>query len=385
MNELKQIIQAYRQFQSTGISCVLATLVKVRGSHYRKAGAKVLISEVGDMIGAISGGCMETDLKNIAKKVIVSGESRLTKYDSTSSEEIVFGLGVGCGGVVEILVEPIGQNGHPYLDAMCEMLTHHNRLISAVIYSSNTPDLTGGRLVLSQNECIWSNIENETIKKKITFWMNQVSSHSNNINTVIETEYGPLNLNVFCDFISPSIHLLIIGGGNDAMPLVYFAKKLGWDITIADHRPSYATLERFPDADRVIVTPSETILENLNFENIDAVIILTHNFLNDLALLKILLPMELPYLGLLGARKRTQNLLSEVENAEIMSIDDAKNKLFAPVGLDIGSDTPEEIALAIVSEIKAVLSGRDGGSLRNLNCRNRDAQRKEHQLEAPCL
>lgn len=169
---------------------------------------------------------------------------------------------------------------------------------------------------------------------------------------------------VLIEAIQPPVMLVIFGAGNDAIPVVCFAKELGWHVTVVDSRPAYATLERFPLADVIALSRPETAYEYVHLNARTAVVVMTHNYLHDLTLLKTLMPFPLRYLGILGPKSRTKRLLQKLMDEGVSIAEKNLNHLYSPIGLDIGTDTPEEIALSIVAEIKAVLADRSGGSLR---------------------
>jgi xanthine/CO dehydrogenase XdhC/CoxF family maturation factor len=170
---------------------------------------------------------------------------------------------------------------------------------------------------------------------------------------------GAAGCDVFVEWIGPPLALVVFGAGHDAQPLVRFAKELGWQVTVADGRANYATQERFPRADRVVVIDAQNPLKGMEVTRETAVVMMTHNYQQDAALLRHILPAKPRYLGLLGPKSRTEDLLKEVA-LPVTGID-----LHAPVGLDLGSDAPASIALAIVGEIQAVLHARAGGMLKD--------------------
>lgn len=170
---------------------------------------------------------------------------------------------------------------------------------------------------------------------------------------------------VFIEAILPPVPLVIFGAGQDAIPLVRFAKELGWHVTLVDPRPGYATRTRFSLADILIVCPPEEVLERVKIDERTVAAVMTHNFLHDAELLRTLLPSPVRYIGILGSKQRTRRLLDQVQETVRLHCDHSLSQVYGPIGLDIGAETPEEIALAIVAEIKAVLTGRLGGVLRN--------------------
>jgi xanthine/CO dehydrogenase XdhC/CoxF family maturation factor len=172
-------------------------------------------------------------------------------------------------------------------------------------------------------------------------------------------------VDVFIEAIQPPIPLVVFGAGPDAIPLVHFAKQLGWHVTLVDPRPGYATRVRFPSADVLIVCRPEEALERVEIEPRTVAALMTHNYLHDLELLKRLLPTPLRYIGILGSRPRMRKLLDDIRATGQTLSEESLGRLYGPIGLDIGAETPEEIAIAVVAEISAVVTGRRGGASRH--------------------
>lgn len=326
---------------------ILATVVDVVGSGYRRPGARMLIDENGFSIGTVSGGCLEADVLERAKKVLKTGEPTVITYDTTKDENSVFGLNMGCRGIVRVLLEPIGKDDYfvSYLSECLEM-RKHGRIKTLI--STTVPDLKIGARVFDLKP-FSDNFSSEQILE-----INKLSATFSSVETVSFGEF-------FIEMINPPLSLLLFGAGFDAIPLVKFAKELGWHVTAIDHRAAYANRERLPEADEIIVSGSEELDEKV-FQNENSVaVIMTHNYERDRDILRRLLDSSCLYVGALGPKRRTEKLLSEI--GETFSEEQLK-KLYAPIGLDIGAETPEEIALAIIAEIKSVLANRNGGFLR---------------------
>jgi xanthine/CO dehydrogenase XdhC/CoxF family maturation factor len=170
---------------------------------------------------------------------------------------------------------------------------------------------------------------------------------------------------VFIEVIQPPVPLMIFGAGHDAIPLVRLAQELGWYVTVVDNRKVETARERFPSADEVILSRPEGISESVSLNNCTMAVVMTHNYLHDLEILKTLLFSPVRYLGILGPKSRTEKLLKDLQEQGIIPTENQLQRLYSPVGLNIGADTPEEIALSIVAEIQAVLTNQSGGLLRN--------------------
>lgn len=369
MNELKAIIQAFKDAKNNHQKTALATVVNVQGSAYRQIGAKLLIFEDGKRVGSISGGCLENDVCEWAKQVIQTGQPQVITYDTTAPEDMILGLGLGCNGIVQVLIEPLDQHSFQHqIQEIDDCLTTRKLAVIATIFQTEEPfkRLLGSQLLSNQNGIIVNQIEDSKLSDNIiqdaqTALINQQSQ----VTTYL---WNQTKIKVLIDIIKPAISLIIFGAGEDAIPLVNLATELGWIVTIIDHRPNVATALRFPLADQIIIAHPEEIETDSSqilpdFDDYTVAVIMTHNYIYDRTLLKFLLPSTLPYIGLLGSRNRTEQILQEL-NAELNLNSIPLHHFYSPIGLDIGAETPTEIALSILAEIRAVLSHRLGGSLK---------------------
>lgn len=290
MHELDRIRLALVEAANRGEGAVLATVVGVDGSTYRGAGALMVVRADGSTVGAVSGGCLEADIVARAAERLAAGTPELVHYDTRTTDDGVFGLGMGCQGVIDVRLEPL--SGDP-LRAEIERLA-------------------------------------------------ELRARS-------------------------AVRLLVCGAGNDAIPVVRFAAMAGWFVTVVDHRPSFASAERFPDAERVIhldvSQPERALATAVRLDTFTAAVVMGHAAAHDRARLhELLAGTRLRYIGVLGPRRRTMELL---DGAPGVAAGVIPPNVYAPVGLDIGAETPDEIALAIVSECAAALAGRPPRSLRD--------------------
>ena len=310
MKELKDIVSAYDIAVAAGRQSALATVVHLEGSSYRRPGARMLITDDGQLTGAISGGCLEGDALQKALLVMSHKKSRIVTYDTMDEDEATLGVGLGCNGVIQVLIEPIDPH-----------LLQHLKEDAAVSFSQ------------------------------------QKSSFRNYVS-------GNENLTAFIEYIPPVISVVIIGAGNDVFPLVDMAEILGWETRVVDGRASYASKDRFAKSCQVLVSKPEYVLEQIPVDQYTVFLLMTHNYNYDLAMLRALLPKKLMYVGVLGPRKKLDRMLNDLKNEGIHPTETQLSFIYGPVGLDIGAETAEEIALSIIAEIKAVYSGRNGQSLR---------------------
>ena len=285
MHEISRTIDTVNRIMAAGKRGVLVTAIATQGSTYRRAGARVVIGEDGESFGLISGGCVERDLAARIESWLEAGRPQLFTYDTTQTSDILFGLGLGCRGVIEMLVEPFGAGRPP-------------ELVRSFRWNA---------------------------REDVPF-----TTHFEGRELLVE-------------IVRPQRAVAIFGNGLDIEPVASLAGAVGWSVTLYDPR----TLSL------------DEVRERADSREFDAAVIMTHNFMHDLMLLEALLPSQTPYVGLLGPRKRGEELLSEMGDAGRSFA----NRLRNPIGLDLGGETPEEIALSIVAEIQAVLNARGGEPL----------------------
>ena len=248
----------------------------------------------GDTVGTVSGGCLEADVLERAKKVLATGQAEVFTYDTTGDENSVFSMNMGCRGVIEISLEPVGK---------------HSPLIGEM-------------------------------------------------RAAYESREASPNVEI-------PIAVLLYGAGADAVPFVRIAAEIGWQVTVHDHRPAYLTDARFPTAKKIVLQNSDESLVPVNADRRTAAVIMTHNYARDRIILPAMLKSDVFYVGALGPKVRTEQLLEELASSGERFSDAQLARLYAPVGLDIGADTPESIALSIIGEIQSVLKTRNGGHLRD--------------------
>ncbi|HEY9661184.1 MAG TPA: XdhC family protein, partial [Allocoleopsis sp.] len=251
MNELQRILQVFEQSQQTGKRAVLATVVRTRGSVYRRPGARMLITEDGQMVGAISGGCLEADILERSRSLFSTDSNPiLVRYDTTSSDDIVFGLGLGCSGVVEVLIEPL-NNGVSQLNFIQHCLNTQQIGVIATVFSiKNVPDIkVGDRLMMRFDAPIVHQITNSDVADTIAIELHKTLIEQQTYVQSCTISGGQID--VLLEVIRLPVPLLIFGSGHDVIPVVQFAKQLGWHVTVIDHRPEQLTHDRFPLADQL--------------------------------------------------------------------------------------------------------------------------------------
>ncbi len=382
MKELRAIIEAAKRARSDGKAAALATVVKVRGSAYRRPGARMLITEEGQTTGAVSGGCLERDVILRAQRVIERGETTLATYDTTDEDDVVYGVGLGCRGVIQILIEPLPRASKPcYLPLLEELLRRRETGVLATVWRVGGPieARVGSRLLLSRSGRLWDDIGDPQLAARIDEDAREVLRTLRSATRVYRLAAGQAE--VFLELLRPPVPLVLFGGGEDAVPLVRGAFELGWHVTVVDGRPAAASRARFPRADAVVLCHPEQVPEQVRLDGETVAVVMTHSYLTDLRLLEVLLPSPVRYLGLLGPKSRSERLLQDLSQAGIRTTAAQRDRLYAPVGLDLGAETSEEIALAILVEIRAVLAGRAGGPLRDRRAPIHERGRPEERRE----
>jgi xanthine dehydrogenase accessory factor len=352
MSELHSILQAWRDQQDAGRAAVLATVVHVMGSAYRRPGSRMIVLPDGRHIGGISGGCLEGEVVKRAWWFTESDTPVVRIYDTSSDDDAVWEFGLGCNGIVHVLLERTTSRGAARLMQFLD-LHRRNRIpavIATVIHSIDPRIRIGDRLLTGETSTPAGELVEVDYAKQLR---NEVSSvFAERSSRLVHLHH----LDVFVEFIAPPQSLVIFGAGHDAIPLVEIGSQLGWEITVADGRPGYAKAERFLSAERVVTMHTDDLLADIHIDEHSAVVVMTHNFPMDLRLLPLLLARRPRYLGILGPRTRADRLFAQLDIP-------APCEVHAPAGLDIGCDTPAAIALSIAADIQASLSGRAGGSL----------------------
>jgi len=360
MKEIMDILAAYEKAAKDHQKTALATVVLVEGSAYRRAGARMLITEDGQWTGAISGGCLEGDALRKARMVILQQEPMLVTYDTMDDDDAKFGVGLGCNGIIHILIEPVS-------DGEINPVTLLKAVISAprcsvLVTLFNLAD----RKAAQPGLCLFLT-DGQTIEKGLERWSfkNELLADANKVIVTRRPAFTAYQgYTAFLECVKPVISLVILGAGNDAIPLSKMAALLGWNITIADGRPNYMSTERFPPVAKLVVAKPKQVLDSIEINECTAFVLMTHNYNYEFAFLKELLPLHPAYIGLLGPKKKLERMLGELEESGTMVTDRNLETIHGPVGLDIGSETSEEIALSIVAEVKAVFAGRNGHSLK---------------------
>jgi xanthine dehydrogenase accessory factor len=360
MNHLQAILNTYQHYKQAEISTFLATVVHTKGSTYRRSGARMLIADRHEPIGMVSGGCLEHDILCHVQQRKSSAPFVIT-YDSTTAEDIVWGFGLGCDGVVQVLIERLEPNSicHPltFIQRCCDR--QQSGVLATVFQVEGSIQVAiGARLMLQADGAIESTLKESGLYPAIAFDAHIVLQQKQTTHRHYDLPSGQAK--VLFEVIHPPTPLIIFGAGRDALPLAQFAKALGWHLTLVDCRSLETTGDRFSMADQLILTRREAMSRQVAIAEQSMAVVMTHNYLDDLEILKMLLSSPAQYIGVLGSRQRTEKLL------QALKLEDRPQPcLYSPIGLDIGAETPEEIAIAIIAEIQAVLAHRKAGFLKD--------------------
>ena len=364
MKEIMDIISAFDEAHSAGKQTALATVVNVEGSSYRREGARMLIAEDGQITGAISGGCLEGDALRKALFVMQEKKAKLVVYDTSNEDDVEVGFQLGCNRIIQVLIEPINNDkpNNP-ISILKEALTTRHYAIVATVFSlnRNSPQV-GTCLLLKEDGTIVKAISDDGLVDLVvndakTGLKQRESSIKNYI-------YEERELTAFVNLIKPQITLVVVGAGNDAMPVVKIAELLGWKVMVVDGRSNYANTKRFSSGCQVIVSKPEKIFSEINIDDQTVFVLMTHNYNYDLAMLRELIIRNVRYIGVLGSGGKMKRMIEELKEQNL-NMDNELPKIFGPVGLDVGAETPEEIALSIMAEIQTVLYSGTGKHLRH--------------------
>lgn len=368
MNESQAILEGFESSQKNGEITFLATVVKTQGSTYRRPGAKMLMTNTGRTIGTISAGCLENDVFEHTQQRMSDGEPIVVTYDSTASEDILWGFGLGCNGIVQVLIERLERESIPNAIAFTQECFHqkHLGIIATVFAFEGAVEVKlGSRLLLYPDGKFITDIKDANLIQSLI--ADSQAAFANQKSRISNYQLALGSAEVFIEVIQPPTPLVIFGAGYDAVPVAQFAQALGFHVTVVDCRANEATRARFPLPYDVILSGREIVHKQIFIDDYTVAVVMTHNYLDDLEILKILLPSPARYIGVLGPKLRTERLLEDLRSQGIVYNTEQLKRLHSPIGIDIGADTPEGIAIAIIAEIQAVLTNRSGNFLRNRN------------------
>ncbi|MCV9386011.1 XdhC family protein [Reichenbachiella ulvae] len=358
MNELKKIVHAYQATDFSQRKAALATVISVTGSSYRSPGARMYITDDGRWYGSISGGCLEGDALRKAREVMQTGVPRMVTYDTMDDENPTLGVSLGCNGIIHVLLEPIEEQNDP-MAFMLKLYEQEDIDALATVYESEN------KQVQVANKWVFSNLTKKSqltdIEKEIQQLLHQSIEHRRSGIQTVENTIG--RYKVFLEVIEPPIHLMVFGGGYDAQPLVAMAKGLGWEVNVIDECAAHLIPVNFPEAQLTSCHRSK-VSDHAAPKPYSAAVLISHNYYYDMEVMQQLLDTDIRYIGLLGPKKKGDKIKAELIEKGVEWNEDTTHRVHYPIGIDIGADTPEEIALSILAEIKAKFSGRSSGFLK---------------------
>ncbi|HEX5168614.1 MAG TPA: XdhC family protein [Cyclobacteriaceae bacterium] len=364
MKEFKTILSEYQKIDFNKHKAALATVVKVRGSSYRSPGARMLITDDGRWVGSISGGCLEGDALRKARTVMYEKRPMTVTYDTREESNQNLGIGLGCNGVIDVLIEPIDQNDadNPVL-IFPSIVATNKPLALATLFDSSEKSRVGQKILIDQDGSLLHNTVAESgLRDSIA--VDLIQLFNTNQSLAKSYSFGKANMEVYLELIQPSISVIIFGGGFDARPVSTLAKSLGWDVAVTDECVAHIAPVFFPTADKLSLCDRSFVDRDFNITPYTACILMSHNYEYDRDVLKKLLKSPTPYIGILGPRKRFDKMLTEFEQSGILLTAADKRRIHSPIGLDIGAEAPDEIAVSIIAEIQAKFLNRSGGFLK---------------------
>jgi xanthine dehydrogenase accessory factor len=373
MIDLDQLLPLWHDFRETGTEYVLATVVGMEGSGYRKPGARMLVGVDGRRAGTISGGCLESE---VARKAFWHTEngSVLRRY-STSAEDGEVPFGMGCGGVVHLLLER-SATANPLLERLAANFADRTPLAIATVLEG---DWVGKRVIWPSDTGSETVTGGDLVERVLRSLARQSFEDQRSFSRTVQAEDGQV-ATVRAEWCSARPGLFVFGAGDDAIPLVRQARQMGWYVAVADGRSNLATRSRFPEALDALIVPAGGF-PNLQLRPTDAAVVMTHSFQQDTQILSYLLQKQLAYIGVLGPRRRTSEMLLSI--SQECGVSQARvetqievwiDRLHAPMGLDLGGDTPADIALSVIAEIQQSRNRASGLALRRVRTGGSESQ-----------
>lgn len=348
---MRELVASIQLWLSQGKQIALATVVETQGSSPRPSGAKMLVSSNSEMVGSVSGGCVENAVVEEALQCIHTGKPRLLEYGIDNSSP--WSVGLACGGQIKVFIEPIFPTALPdgfnfiFFSKLIELINAEKPFLIATVISGNK---AGEKGLFSSQTWVWGDPERIWIKE-IDPLIKQLLTDENSNTRIAEID-NPAAKIVFLDKILPPPRLVIVGAVHIAASLVNIAHELGYQTIVIDPRSTYLTRERFPTANDLIHAWPQEALEKINLNHMDCFVTLSHDQKIDVPALLCALKSGVGYIGLLGSKK-TQAERFDALRAEGIS-NHLLERIHSPVGLNIGAISPEEIALAIMAEIISI-------------------------------
>ncbi|TDB66062.1 XdhC family protein [Arundinibacter roseus] len=363
MKEIKAILKAYDHMDHTTTRAALATVVRVEGSSYRRTGARMLVMDNGTWVGGISGGCLEGDALKRARLAIAKTTPSLITYDTTEDDAHQIGVGLGCNGIIDVLLAPIfpDEKNNP-MAILRRVITDHrqaNVLLTITQLEGEVNGLRAGHMIRSSEMDETLSADFPELVPALPDAVEDVLQNSRSATLSFLLSDGR-EIRFFAEFLPPELHVVLMGHQYDVYPLVRVLHEAGWRITLVAN-PQKIHREVAQLAQEII---APEIFDPSILDSYTAVILMSHDYKTDKRHFPLVLASQTRYLGMLGPRVRAEKIFREVTEEGTLIKEQDMERIFAPVGLDIGAVTPEEIALSIAAEIRAVFSARQGRFLR---------------------
>jgi len=369
MKEAKSIIEAYRKVNFSTQKAALATVMRVHGSSYRRPGARMLMTDDGRWTGAISGGCLEGDALRKARQAILNNRPSLVTYDTMDDNSATsLGVGLGCNGIIDVLIEPINELDIFNSIHLLEKFVEKGELaVMATVFDSSIAEnpYQGQRFLLNGLGEKYSTIGHANLEELIA--ADAQKAFVANRPAICQYTVDDAMVEVLVETLHPGIQLVIFGGGFDAAPVTSMAKNLGWAVTVTDDCIAHLGAKRFPDAENVTLCQRDHVSTDIVFKRFSAAILMSHNYKYDYAVLKELIKNPPAYLGIMGPKKRFDKMVDQLKEEGIYPGDAWATTVHSPIGLDLGAETPDEIALSVIAEIQAFFNNSKGGYLKHLD------------------
>jgi xanthine dehydrogenase accessory factor len=364
MKEIKSIIDAYNNINPAQTKAALATVVRVEGSSYRRTGARMLVMDDGVWVGGISGGCLEGDALKRARLAIAKSKPSLVTYDTTEDDQYQIGVGLGCNGIIDVLFSPlkIGDLNNTIeilKSCMAERRQTHILLTITALEEQEHRSLYAGQMIRYIDETSLAVFEDATLQAELKQTITNYAQKGRSRPKEFCFADGR-TIEVFIEILPPEIHLILMGHQYDVLPLARLVKEIGWRATVIAN-PQKVMQKLFAVAD-ALVNPDD--FDDILIDNHTAIILMSHDYKTDKYNLPKMLQTAAPYIGMLGPKVRSEKIFKELAEEKTPINEADFFRIYAPVGLDIGAISPEEIALSIVAEIRAVFSARNGAQLR---------------------
>jgi len=351
-----ELFDRIRAALDAGEDAVLATVVDVEGSAYRRPGAKMLIRPDGGA-GSITAGCLEDEVRDLARDVLAADEARVETWDLTGDDD-VWGMGVGCNGVITVLLEPLTDDYEPVVDAR----SRGTPVVVASVIGGDLPAATRGHLTDGAFEGDLPEWVADAVRGDA---QRSLADGGTDVVTLRRETAGDgtIEVELFLEAVRPPPEAVVFGGGHDVRPVVELAKLVDFRVTVVTFRGGQVGDARAAGADEVISASPRDVADLREWDDDTYAVVMTHNFVDDRLTLDALLETPVPYIGMMGPRKRFAEMREAFAEEGRRFTDDELDRIYTPIGLDLGGDSPYRIAYSVVGELLAVANGRDAGHL----------------------